>query len=633
MDLYGMTLPVEKLLARFHADLQASTFMASMREVHQMPQRLQSGRPLTREETAQLQAQGNTAEHWDAIRVLGEGDLSAVRGNHFAGEVTFHVPTGNFTDARGRVWQAGIRNSTLRNCCLGQACIDSVGRLENMVVEDEAIVAHCALITCAAGQCFSLGVAIHPGDETGSRSLWLWDGLDLTACESAIGLSPQEQKTFQIEIDSRLASARSDFGFIGPGAHILACSQIENTWIGPGARLESALLVRGCAMLSQADRPVRLGPGARAVDCLLQAGTEITDGGSALRSVLLEASGIGESGKVSESVLGPNTHVEKGEITASLVGPFVGFHHQALLIAALWPEGRGNVGYGANVGSNHTGKKPDQEIRPGEGLFFGLGCTIKFPADFRDAPYSLIASGAVTLPQRVRYPFSLIMPPTFAPTDETQGLNEIRPGFMWGENLYALARNRFKFKDRDKSRNHSLEPVPLENVQVRDGFFSGGLFDAPLSIKVAAAYQHLSPFAAGTQEFLLPSALSSLGKNVLRTSYVPQALQAYREYLQLVLVRWGVEPAIWQYAALREEKCGPALRALGIPVHSPWRDQLTLYRPLLQSLPNSVAQSLQRDHRRGQHILDDYASFHGAASEESVVKRMQQSVQALDALL
>ena len=85
-------------------------------------------------------------------------------------------------------------------------------------------------------------------------------------------------------------------------------------------------------------------------------------------------------------------------MSSSLVGPFVGFHHQALLIAgewvmdtwcvagvyvltyppacalpvlacasAMWPAGKGNVGYGANVGSNHTGKAPDQELRPGEG--------------------------------------------------------------------------------------------------------------------------------------------------------------------------------------------------------------------------------------------------------------------------
>src|SRR5438093_5611883 len=114
---------------------------------------------------------------------------------------------------------------------------------------------------------------------------------------------------------------------------------------------------------------------------------------------------------VTASISGPNSGVAEGEVTASLLGPFVGFHHQALLIAALWPEGKGNVGYGANVGSNHTSKAPDQEFWPGEGTFFGLGVNIKFPADFSRAPYSIIASGVATLPQRVTFPFSLLNNP------------------------------------------------------------------------------------------------------------------------------------------------------------------------------------------------------------------------------
>lgn len=61
--------------------------------------------------------------------------------------------------------------------------------------------------------------------------------------------------------------------------------------------------------------------------------------------------------KLSHSVLGPDSGVGAGECLHCLVGPFVGFHHQSLLIATIWPLGRGNVGYGANVGSNHTSRQ------------------------------------------------------------------------------------------------------------------------------------------------------------------------------------------------------------------------------------------------------------------------------------
>lgn len=79
---------------------------------------------------------------------------------------------------------------------------------------------------------------------------------------------------------------------------------------------------------------------------------------------------------------------------------------------AIWFEGKGNIGYGANVGSNHTGRLPDQECLPGEGTFFGLGCNIKYPCNLSDSPYSIIASGITMLPQRLTYPFSLVNRPT-----------------------------------------------------------------------------------------------------------------------------------------------------------------------------------------------------------------------------
>src|SRR5690606_23852621 len=171
------------------------------------------------------------------------------------------------------------------------------------------------------------------------------------------------------------------------------------------------------------------------------------------RAMILGLHVAEQAGHGAGSLIGPDTHVVWSDVSASLVGLFVGFHHQALLIGALWPEGRGNVGYGANVGSNHTGRKPDQELRPGEGVFFGLGCSVKFPANYSDAPYSLIASGVTAPPQRFAFPFSLIAP---AHEPLAPGLNEAIPGWMWSENAYALARNAYKYADRNKARRHTL---------------------------------------------------------------------------------------------------------------------------------------------------------------------------------
>ena len=160
---------------------------------------------------------------------------------------------------------------------------------------------------------------------------------------------------------------------------------------------------------------------------------------------------------MTDSIVGANTGIAEGEVTACLVGPFVGFHHQALLIAAFWPEGKGNVGYGANVGSNHTSKAPDQELWPGEGTFFGLGVNIKFPSDFTKAPYSIIATAVNALPQKVTLPFSLIN----SPADRFEGIspayNEIMPGWVLSDNIFTIRRNEGKYRKRNKAKRAKIE--------------------------------------------------------------------------------------------------------------------------------------------------------------------------------
>ena len=141
-----------------------------------------------------------------------------------------------------------------------------------------------------------------------------------------------------------------------------------------------------------------------------------------------------------------------------MVGPFVGFHHQALLIACFWPSGKGNIGYGANVGSNHTLKAPDQELWPGEGCFFGLGVCIKYPSNFVDAPYTVFATGITTLPQTLTMPFSLVNGPGEAVPSLSPAFNEISPGWVLSDALFSVLRNDDKFAKRNKATRNRISP-------------------------------------------------------------------------------------------------------------------------------------------------------------------------------
>jgi len=199
---------------------------------------------------------------------------------------------------------------------------------------------------------------------------------------------------------------------IGRGARVCNINSLENSHIGDFAKVENGALLK---------------------DSLLENYCTVTD-----------------NAIVRSSFIDSHSHISEAEVCNSLVGPLTQIHHHSLLISALWPEGRGNIGYGANVGSNHTGRMPDQEIMPGLGAFFGLGCSIKFPANFSEAPFTMIATGTICEPQRLKFPFSLIK------SGQTPGLNEIIPGWVYSKNIYGVYRSVYKWDKRSGASNMNM---------------------------------------------------------------------------------------------------------------------------------------------------------------------------------
>ena len=198
-------------------------------------------------------------------------------------------------------------------------------------------------------------------------------------------------------------------------------------------------------------------PGSKIVNCstarnvILQWDCTITDHSYVSDVFFMEQAMAGPQSTVTNSVLGPDVHISCGEVHASVLGPNTNSHHQSLVIATLWLCGRGNVGYGSNVGSNHTGRIPDQECCAGEGVFWGLSSVIKFPVDLTWAPYTIVAAGTTLAPQRCTMPFSLIMNHQRSGSSGT----EIVPGWVLRYSPYTVVRSEQKFAQRRKAKRHS----------------------------------------------------------------------------------------------------------------------------------------------------------------------------------
>src|SRR5262249_44867085 len=158
----------------------------------------------------------------------------------------------------------------------------------------------------------------------------------------------------------------------------------------------------------------------------------------------------------------------------------------------------------------------DQELWAGEGMFFGLGVNVKFPADFTRAPYTVVACGASLLPQRMSFPFSLIAPPATQPTGTSPAYMEITPAWMLSDNLYALRRNEAKHRSRNKARRarfnfEVLRPDTIDLVR-----------DACLRLEAVSQVKQIYTEAD----------IDGLGKNFLPEKNRLRAIEAYRFVLR-----------------------------------------------------------------------------------------------------
>ena len=419
----------------------------------------ESTRALRDSEIDELVSDGNTAEDWRRVRVAETFQPGRVRHSEFFGCVTL----GHFEEpvewAGGVVIPSGIYRSTVANCTIGHnALIRNVGLLASYVVDERAIVTDCGRVVCEGRTTFGNGLDIPIGPQLGGRWLRAFSEITLDLAIALTSLRSGEIAGLYAEfLADYLRMAESTCGVIGAGSTITNIPSMRNVYVGESVEIDAATRVENSVLLSTPEEQVRIRDGASVCDSILQWGVEVRGPSVVERSVLLEHAVVDRFGIVSNSVIGPNSAVSGAEVTSSLVGPFVGCHHQALLIAARWPGGRGNMGYGASVGCNHTSRVPDQEAILGEGLFIGLGTKLQYPVNLLNSPYSVLATGLSLPPQKIAFPFSLIRPATVSIPGTAPGSNILVPGWMLSENLYAVQRCLLKFRTRDRSTRHVLE--------------------------------------------------------------------------------------------------------------------------------------------------------------------------------
>jgi hypothetical protein len=589
-------------------------------------------RPLVRGEITQLEAAGSRADDWSRVLVAEGFDARRVERCRFHGDVVLGRFAGRARLAGGLELPTGLSGSTLADCVVGHnAFVQDVRLLHNYVVGPHAVLFDCGRFSCELRVTFGNGTPLTVGPQTGGRSVPALAELDVALAAAAVGSG--NSRSWRADFDAAaadyVARATAGRGVIGPGVRVEHAGQVVNSFLGTGARVDGASLLRDCTLLGSDEEPVRVGAGACLERAMARRGSSVDTMSVVRRAVLAEHASVERQGKVTDSLLGPCTAVGAGEVSSCLLGPLVSAHHQSLLIATLWPGGRGNVGYGANVGSNHTSRAPDQEFRAGEGLFIGLGANFQFPIDLSGAPYSVIACGTDLEPQRVRFPFALIRKPLALPPGVPASHNEIIPAWVLAENLFALRRNEAKYRSRYRAGGAAPDLRILRPETV--GLMRDGL--------------HRLERCRSPKDVYTARDIDGLGKNFLSEAARQQAIRSYLFHLRLYAL-------LGLHRQVRQALCDGRPEATGSLLPAPaaepgWEQQrrilveefrlldarsaLRQLPPLLQQFARAVESSRAKDDVRGTRVIDDYADVHAPADRDAVVRQTWDEARRLQA--
>jgi hypothetical protein len=298
-------------------------------------------RPLSPAECLLLTSFGNSGAFLvpRAAPPLGRQELSRITQCEFVGE-------DNVVEPGARLSRSRLEASYVGADCSVQDC----ARVGKCVVMNGSRLAGCGVVSCGpTSSAFGNdAVDVSPGPEVGGRNVACTVHASLEAC-ARVALDRTDavgQALFSRASRAFAAQARFSHCVLAAGS-VVAASPLVRARALVGATVDAGGIVVDSTLLAGS----HVSSHGLCVSSLLQCGARVDSHGVARGSLLCEGAHVELHGKALRSVLGPGAHVAEGEVSSSLVGPGVGMHHQSLLIACFWPSGRGNVGYGANVGA------------------------------------------------------------------------------------------------------------------------------------------------------------------------------------------------------------------------------------------------------------------------------------------
>lgn len=422
----------------------------------QFPHSDRSWRSLASDEVEALVKNGNTADDWANVHVCEPFNPQQVLHNSFFGFIRIGAVNDAVLEHHDLKLPVGITNCRIVSCDIGDhAALHNVHYLAHYIIGDRTIITNVDEMHVSdhakfgngivkAGEDEDVRVTLDLINETGSRAIAPFDGM-ITA-DAYLWARYRDDAPLQSKLLSltqeRYDPRRGYYGTIGEQCVIKNTRIIKDVAVGGHCYIKGANKLKNLTINSDAAEPTQIGEGVELVNGIIGYGCRIFYGCKAVRFIMGNNSNLKYGARLIHSFLGDNSTVSCCELLNNLIFPAHEQHHNNSFLVASLIGGQSNIAAGATIGSNHNSRSNDNEIIAGRGFWPGLSTTLKHSSRF--ASFVLISKGDYPAELDVPLPFALLT------HNVTAGRLEITPAFWWTRNMYALARNSWKFGARDK---------------------------------------------------------------------------------------------------------------------------------------------------------------------------------------
>ncbi|RYF97241.1 MAG: DUF4954 family protein [Chitinophagaceae bacterium] len=412
-------------------------------------------RHLTAYEIEMLVRNRNTSDDWNRILVSDAFNPELVQNCKFYGLVRIGKLEPLYLEFHNLKRPVGLYNSTIISCDFGDnVVIDNVNYLSHYIVGTDVMIVNVSEIATTDKAKFGNGILKEGEDESiriwlqvcnenGGRQIIPFDGM--LPGDAYLWTRHREntalQEKFREFTQKRFDTRRGYYGTIGDRTVIKNCRIIKDVIIGSDAYIKGANKIKNVTINSSAEAKSQIGEGCELVNGIVDYGCRIFYGVKAVRFYIASFSQLKYGARLINSYLGDNSTISCCEVLNSLIFPAHEQHHNNSFLCAALVEGQSNMAAGATVGSNHNSRSPDGELQAARGFWPGLCVSLKHNSRF--ASFTILAKGDYPAELDIPIPFSLVS------NDLTHDRLIVMPAYWFMYNMYALARNAWKYVDRD----------------------------------------------------------------------------------------------------------------------------------------------------------------------------------------